>query len=464
MIPVEDGKYNDRTPIITYILILLNTLVFFGIFFSPNFIATLQSLGVSRQRLTFGNLLTSLFAHAGWFHLASNMFFLGFFGRNVERRLTPVPYIGLYLSTGILGAIFQVFAMSAPQTPLVGASASVYGVIAAYIALFPKHKIRAFYLFAPHPACSGYFTVPAFVYVLLFFVMQDVLMLLVMGRMSQVGHFAHLAGFSVGFVFALTLRLLSPRPERKWRSSVVTHRSIRKPRSRLLTVDKPMRIEKEGLVEAAGGEGEFWVLLKDGRIPEEKLKAVQQEWGTPLTSTFFAAKNLSEEDADRLLYLLSSHRVPAISVEALYIPSSIPVETVAGVGKTAQGLLLIDDTNERHLLNRDAVVFLSAGRVEFHHHKKDSMVTDRIFYSVSVDIISRRPFRDFRVVRHPQQRIDTHTRLIIETISDWAEGVRGVEELSLLLSNRLETLFSSFEEYDRYLLWRLVLSEIAEGE
>lgn len=462
MIPVEDGKYNNRFPAITYIIILINVLVFFGTLFSTNIITTLHSLGVSRQNLTFSRLFSSLFTHAGWFHLVTNMFFLGFFGRNTERRLTPLPFISLYLLTGTLGAIAQVLSMKDPEMPLVGASACVYGVMATYITLFPKHRIKAFYLFAPHPACSGYFTVPAYIYVLLFFVMQDVLMLMVLGKLSQVGHIAHLTGFSVGAAFAFIIRISSARPQKEWQSSPHTHSSIKRPESRLLTLERPSRVEKSEVTRAAGKKGEFWVILKEQEVEENRFRAIQQRWKGNLNRTYFLAKNISEEDSDKLLLLLSSYKVPAIAVEAVYIPSAIPVETVVGVGRSGTELLLLNDAGHRYLLKHDNVVFLSTGRIEYHHHKAGSMTTDRIFYSISVDIISRHPFRNFRVVRHPKEDIDSRTYAIITTISDWGAGLKGVEQLSLLASGRPLRLFSSFDEYDVYLLWQLVLSEIAE--
>ncbi|RKY17174.1 MAG: hypothetical protein DRP63_04160 [Planctomycetota bacterium] len=460
MIPVEDGQYNERLPFVTYGIVAANAIFFFGALFSSDYAAAVKSLSVSRQNLCLGRLFSSMFTHAGWFHLVSNMFFLGFFGRNTERLLTPLPYVLLYLLSGILGAVAQTNFTENAETPLVGASACVYGVMAAYMVLFPKQRIKAFYLFAPHPSCSGYFTVPAYIYVLLFFVTQDVLMLIALGNLSQVGHVAHLTGFCFGAGFALVTRAVSHRHKKAWRSQAQTHSFVSEPEPETLAFAQPERVRRAEVVKAAGGKGQFWIVLKKEQLNEAALKTVEAKSAIPLSRKYFVAKNLNATSADRLLLLLLSHNIPAVVVEAIHIPATIPVEMVIGVAKHQNRLVLIDQTQQRWTITPKNVVFLSAAKIEYHHHIEGSRVTDRIVSSLSIDVVCRNPFCTFRIVRHPTKGIDIRTQQVMRVISNWAYGLKGVEQLVRLITGESPRIFHSFSEYDEYLLWRLVLAEI----
>ena len=69
------------------------------------FLALTPSLFVNGQVWT---LLTSMFLHAGFFHLFVNMFSLFFLGNLVERIIGRKRYISLYLISGIIGGLFFV--------------------------------------------------------------------------------------------------------------------------------------------------------------------------------------------------------------------------------------------------------------------------------------------------------------------------------------------------------------------
>ena len=86
-------------------------------------------------------LITSLFFHSGFWHLAGNMLFLYVFGDNVEDAMGSFFYLLFYLCCGVMGGYF--FALAAPNmtTPLVGASAAISGVCAAFLLLYPHSTI-----------------------------------------------------------------------------------------------------------------------------------------------------------------------------------------------------------------------------------------------------------------------------------------------------------------------------------
>ncbi len=85
-------------------------------------------------------LLTSLFLHAGWFHLAMNLFFLGFVGRFVEWVVGPAKFVALYLAGGLAGGLVQVAVQPESIVPVVGASGAIAAVFAVYAVLFAKRK------------------------------------------------------------------------------------------------------------------------------------------------------------------------------------------------------------------------------------------------------------------------------------------------------------------------------------
>jgi membrane associated rhomboid family serine protease len=82
-------------------------------------------------------VLTSIFLHAGWLHLLSNVLFLAMFGPGVERLLTWSRFLLLYLASGILGALAHVAVQPQSILPAVGASGAIAGLIAANLVLRP---------------------------------------------------------------------------------------------------------------------------------------------------------------------------------------------------------------------------------------------------------------------------------------------------------------------------------------
>jgi rhomboid protease GluP len=85
-------------------------------------------------------MVTSCFVHAGPYHLASNMLFLWWFGRSMERMLGPSMTIAIYLLTGIGGELFSL--AWHPLRVSVGASGAVFGIAGALIALFSYGPLK----------------------------------------------------------------------------------------------------------------------------------------------------------------------------------------------------------------------------------------------------------------------------------------------------------------------------------
>ena len=89
---------------------------------------------------SFG-LVTYMFLHGGWVHLLLNMLFLWVFGDNIEDSLGHGRYLAFFLLCGMAGGAAHVAVSPQSNIPLVGASAAIAGVIAAYLMTRPCAKI-----------------------------------------------------------------------------------------------------------------------------------------------------------------------------------------------------------------------------------------------------------------------------------------------------------------------------------
>lgn len=88
-------------------------------------------------------LVTYMFLHGGWMHLLGNMVFLAVFGDNVEDALGHTRYFIFYIVCGVVGGLTHIVMQPHSEIPLVGASAAVAGVVAAYVLLHPNVRLWA---------------------------------------------------------------------------------------------------------------------------------------------------------------------------------------------------------------------------------------------------------------------------------------------------------------------------------
>ncbi|HEY7031142.1 MAG TPA: rhomboid family intramembrane serine protease [Thermomicrobiales bacterium] len=208
MFPIGDENRGQRLrPVVNYGLIALNFLVFFYELAQSDpelnrFIyrwGTIPTEIMDGQRLV--TLVTSQFLHAGWLHILGNMLFLWVFGDNVEDTMGHVGYLIFYLLCGVAAAVAQVAVNSGSPTPLVGASGAISGVLAAYLVLFPRGKIRTFVLLGWFPLI---FLLPAWVMIGYWIVLQFINGFLSLGVRTEEGsgvaYFAHVGGFLAGLV------------------------------------------------------------------------------------------------------------------------------------------------------------------------------------------------------------------------------------------------------------------------
>ena len=146
MIPLRDVIPSRTTPYVTVAIILLNVVAWCYELFLPDRVlpAFLQIYGVvpaDFEVSRVSTLLTSMFLHAGWMQVVSNMWCLWIFGDNVEDRIGHGGFIVFYLLCGIVAALGQTVIDSGSTRPIVGASGAVAGVLGAYFALYPRSRV-----------------------------------------------------------------------------------------------------------------------------------------------------------------------------------------------------------------------------------------------------------------------------------------------------------------------------------
>jgi membrane associated rhomboid family serine protease len=246
MIPIgDDNRDRTITPIVNYVLIGLNILVFVflqGVGNNQRFtyaFATVPQEILSGEDLVtedrtlqdpvsgdtftipglqptpisvYITLLTSMFMHGGIAHLAGNMLYLWIFGDNLEDRLGHGRYLLFYLLAGLLASLAHVFTSAALGDnlliPSLGASGAISGVLGAYLLLFPRRRVTVI-LFRILTR------VPAIVAVGLWFVFQLISGLGMLGGGSQAGgvaYAAHIGGFIAGVAL---IKLFDPGEGRR---------------------------------------------------------------------------------------------------------------------------------------------------------------------------------------------------------------------------------------------------------
>ncbi len=208
MFPIRDHNPSGRTPYVTYLLIAVNIAVFlsyWGLFRDPRAInafffdwALIPALISEGQG--FGGIVTSMFLHGGWMHLAGNMLFLYIFGDNIEDELGHLRYLGFYLGCGIIAALAQYIAQPLSPVPTVGASGAIAGVMGGYLLLFPRARVDILVILI---IIFKVLPVPAWLMLAVWFALQVFGGMGAQGDGGGVAYWAHLGGFLAGVALIL---------------------------------------------------------------------------------------------------------------------------------------------------------------------------------------------------------------------------------------------------------------------
>ncbi|HXC35467.1 MAG TPA: rhomboid family intramembrane serine protease [Candidatus Acidoferrales bacterium] len=143
---------------LTSLLIVLNLIVFVWeevalAYFPTGAINTFKYCALSNDGLAHGYIwqyLTFQFLHLGSRHFFFNMLGLFFLGRALEPMISRRQFITLYLGSGLVGGVFQtLLGLIFPNVfgvQVVGASAGIFGLLAALGTLEPDMEMLLFFL------------------------------------------------------------------------------------------------------------------------------------------------------------------------------------------------------------------------------------------------------------------------------------------------------------------------------
>ena len=188
---------------VTFILILINIMafIFFLVLLSSETIS-LDFVAIKPSNILQGNYLwtfiTSMFMHAGFFHLLVNMLSLLFIGSFIERILGKRRYFWFYIASGLFAGLFFVLSsmifVGDIDTFAVGASGALFGIAGLMVILTPNMPL--YLMFIPIPIKAKY-AIPG---------MLAVLWLISVTAGIPIGNTAHLGGLLAGVVYGIYLK------------------------------------------------------------------------------------------------------------------------------------------------------------------------------------------------------------------------------------------------------------------
>jgi membrane associated rhomboid family serine protease len=227
----DDNPFKlPHRPIVTWSLIVTNVLVYLAEIAtkgSPNEMvgdfgltpaALFGEVGIPGALTPALTLATYMFLHADAVHLLGNMIFLWVFGDNVEEAVGRLRFLVFYVSCGIIGALAFFATDVHSQTPLIGASGAISGIVIAYLMLRPCAKITAL-VFAIPLRISAYWIIGVFIF-LQFINLRS-------ASASDVAYWCHVGGMAAGAVLFPLMR----------QPGVVLFECIRAPKVPAVAVD-----------------------------------------------------------------------------------------------------------------------------------------------------------------------------------------------------------------------------------
>ena len=159
-----------------------------------------ESLALFPSRLTQGRvweLLSYQFLHGGLFHLLINCAMIWFVGRQMEESLGKTKFLTLYLIAGVFGGLLQcllTWTHYLPEAGVVGASAGIFGLIAAFAMVFWDREITFLIMFIiPVRMRAKY----------LLIALAVIGVLGIISKEGGIAHGAHLGGMIWGVLFVL---------------------------------------------------------------------------------------------------------------------------------------------------------------------------------------------------------------------------------------------------------------------
>ena len=213
MIPIHDDNPTELTCYVTWGLIGLCVTIFIvqysatpqitqQIIYSYGLIPAVLNNFTSLPEVVFRveaemTIITSMFLHGGFMHLAGNMLYLWIFADNVEDCMGHLRFIIFYLLCGVVAAYAQVMFNPDSTIPMVGASGAISGVLGAYLLVYPKANVL---VLIPLGFILQTVRLPAIVVLLVWFALQIFSSISAEPGTPGVAWYAHIGGFIAGCV------------------------------------------------------------------------------------------------------------------------------------------------------------------------------------------------------------------------------------------------------------------------
>ncbi len=236
-IPLSDDYPVRRVPTVTYLLIAANVAVYLlspmsalAVWYGGDIPSRMCSLelyllrwaaipsellsgeqvadatrcpGADFTKVPWVSSLTAMFLHGDTAHLLSNMVYLFVFGPVVEDRLGRFRYLMLYTASGIAATYAYAISVAGAETPLIGASGAISGVLGAYLAVQFRSRVITLVFFVLPVRLPGWVLVGTY-FVLQYFLYISI-SLFPGEDDTSVAYAAHVYGFIAGIVGGLLI-------------------------------------------------------------------------------------------------------------------------------------------------------------------------------------------------------------------------------------------------------------------
>lgn len=363
-LPISDENVYTTRPIVNYVLIALN-----GI----GFIIACMVGGTGPFAFLEGLLIVGV-----------TLLFLWITGDNVEAAYGPWGYAAFYLGCGLFALTAGRQVETGWPIPIVGASGAIFGVLGAYVVLYPQNPIRFWYSWYYR---FGTFQVQA-VYAIAAYIALQLLYWVVVGRWSRVPHGAHLAGFTAGvgltyvcFRLGMTTRhrphawIRPPSSARRTREGSLPSKDAA--REHLLIPKVPRRVHLRARGHQARGlriqdpSAYFLIRADESRINVRLTgEILARELGCPLadatsivgTTKGFLTREIPEDQAERLVPLLEEAGVRALAVPCKDLEDLPRAILLRGVRIHANGMETRTEWEEFSILWQE-IRLVSCGRI-----------------------------------------------------------------------------------------------------
>lgn len=169
----------------------INIVSFILQFIIPQYMAYLSMYDMNDSTLFQPfQLITYQFLHGGFLHIIVNMFVLLSFGPFVENIYGETRLWIYYLLCGVAGAVLHSLMLNSGNIPMVGASASIWGIMVMYVMQYPNQKM--YFMFIPVGIKGKYIISALFLFELFGAFNQD-----------GIAHFGHIGGGILGAIIFL---------------------------------------------------------------------------------------------------------------------------------------------------------------------------------------------------------------------------------------------------------------------